>query len=435
MMRLRSLLGWNRDRRAALPVDEVALAAPFACRGSVEAVSAEHVEGWIQSLADPDARVEYEVVLPATGEVLARGRADQFRHGQYAAGIGDGAHGFLARLPRALSGAECGKLAVRACGTGAPLPRSPALRTAFEPVLHVAMDIVDNCNLRCPFCLFDYSRTRTTNFMTEETVDAALRFLPYVRDGQFWFSCLHEPTLHPRLMAYVDKIPAVYRRKVFYTSNLAKRMPPAYFAWLADTGLHNINISIESTRPELYERMREGARWRIFKENWDALLAAARDGKAPPRLRYIVMAYKSNAAELPDLARYLIEERQAWMVELRYTFDVPHIPAEFRAAEFLDADEWLGLRDRLAAVPQDRVSVEMPPTIVSPGAAAVPASDAILPDYYMFRMSWDGSFRVVGVLADSRGGNGIETDLFTANVRDIADPHAFLDGIARHGRR
>ena len=77
------------------------------------------------------------------------------------------------------------------------------------------MDIVDNCNLRCPFCLYDYANTRTTHFMTEQTIEAALRFLPYTRDGEFWFSCLHEPTLHPKLTSFIDKVPPEYRRKLF----------------------------------------------------------------------------------------------------------------------------------------------------------------------------------------------------------------------------
>ncbi|EQD45607.1 molybdenum cofactor biosynthesis protein A, partial [mine drainage metagenome] len=163
-----------------------------------------------------------------------------------------------------------------------------------------------------------------------ETIAAALRFLPFVAEGKFWFSCLHEPTLHPQLMAFIDKAPREYRRKIFYTTNLAKRMPQAYFAWLADSGLHNINVSIESRNPALYERMRKGARYRIFQENWDHLLAAFAQGSAPPALRYIAMAYKANFRELPDLVAFLIERRRAAQVEIRFTFDVAHLPAAFR---------------------------------------------------------------------------------------------------------
>ena len=219
-------------------------------------------------------------------------------------------------------------------------------------------------------------------------------------------------------------------------------MPATYYAWLADSGLHHINISIESLQPQLYERMRKGARHRIFQEGWDALLAALERGAAPPRLRYIVMVYKSNLQELPEMVRYLLEERRAWQVELRYTFDVPHLPPEFRQSEFLNHDEWLALREQLAGFGRDQVQLALPPA-PGPGPAASDTSVAkqvssesnapqgtIIADYYMFRMSWDGSLRVVGVLAESRNDNAIEVQLMETNVRDIADPAAFLDGIA-----
>ena len=430
-------------------VDEAPPPAPETYRGWLLEVGSGHVEGWVLSLSHPARRVEYEVVLADTGEVLARGTADQFRHGYHGLGIGDGAHAFRQHLSRSLSETECADLVVRPRGGGDPLPRSADLKSSFEPLLHVVMDIVDNCNLRCPFCVYDYAGTRTTNFMTEATMDAALRFLPLVRDGEFWFSCLHEPTLHPDLMDFIDKVPRAYRRKLFYTSNLAKRMPARYFDWLSNSGVHHINISIESLRPKLYERMRKGARFPIFKQNWDALLDAMTRGTAPPQLRYIVMVYRSNLEEIPDLVRYLLEERQASQVELRYTYDVAHLPPEFRRREFLDQEQWFGLRDRLSRYPAAQVQLMLPPATAfdhgvpvepdhSPAAPAAEASTAapgpILADYYMLRLSWDGSLTVMGTLVESRNDKALEVPVLEANVRDIDGPADLLDRIARLAR-
>ena len=300
------------------------------------------------------------------------------------------------------------------------------------------MDIVNNCNLRCPFCLYDYAGTNTTHYMTEQTLASALTLLPYVRDGQFWFSCLHEPTLHPRLMAFIDTVPRAYRRKVFYTTNLAKRMPDSYFAWLAESGLYNINISIESRDPAVYERMRKGARHRIFQENWDKLLAAFACAAEPPRLRYIAMAYKSNIEELPELATYLLEERRAWQVEYRYTFDMPYIPPAFRQAEFLDAADWVRLRERLPAYPLERLLLLAPPEPRSqpePQSVALPPVEPqeaapCLADYYMFRLSWDGTLRVAGVLPHSRYSNAVEREMLVGNINGIGDARAFIDSLS-----
>ncbi len=398
-------------------------------RGWLDEVSAVHVAGWMRSTVDPDARVPYVVALD--DEVLARGVADQWRHGAAAQGIGDGAHSFTARIGRPLNEDQRAKLTVRpvtaAQTLGPALPRAAVPTTNFEPLLHVAMDIVDNCNLRCPFCLFDYANTRTTHFMTDATFDAAIRLMPFTRDGEFWFSCLHEPTLHPQLISFVDRVPLELRRKIFFTTNIAKRLPTSFFEWLSGTALHHINISIESLRPDLYERMRKGARHRIFMENWDTLLGAFADGAYPPRIRYIAMVYNSNVDEVPEMVRYLLEERRAWQVELRYTFDVPHLDPAFREAEFLSHDRWFALRDALAHYPGDRVQLSLPPPDDS---VPPPWTEAgIMPDQYMVRMSWDGSVRVIGVDAGTRGETVIERPMLETNVHDIADPAAYIDGL------
>jgi hypothetical protein len=400
-----------------------------------------HASGWVRSLVRPEQRVDYEILLPDSGEILGRGCADQFGHGLAGAGVGDGAHAFWTRLSRPLDATERDRAVVRVAGHGQDLLRAPNLRTRHEPLLHVAMDVVDNCNLRCPFCLYDYEHTRTTHFMSAETLDAALRFLPYVRDGEFWFSCLHEPTLHPELTDFIDRVPAEYRKKLFFTTNLAKRMPVAYFDWLAGNGMHHVNVSIESRDPAVYERMRKGARHRIFQANWDLLVEALDRAPNPTPIRYIAMAYKSNLRELPGLARYLLAERRAAQFEIRYTFDVPYIPAEFRAAEFLDAADWAWLAAELADLPRDRLQLILPP---HPAAAAVrdaayapagapagpvaagPDPMAVLPGRMMFRLSWDGTLKVVGVLAASRHDAAVDGVIATTNIRDIADPAAFF---------
>lgn len=436
--RLGAVLG-RKDQpppRPALP--------PFVCDGGIDELSDRHIAGFAFDPRDGEHRIALEAVLEGSGEVLARMRADGFVHGLAAAGKGDGAHGFYANWPRTLTASEQDRVQVRPVGSPVALPRVSWLRGEYNPLLHVAMDIVDNCNLRCPFCLYDYVNTNATHTMDEATFESALRFLPYTRDGEFWFSCLHEPTLHPRLMAYIDRVPKHLRRKIFYTTNLARRMPDEYFAWLASSGLHHINISIESRDPAIYERMRKGARHRIFAANWDALTQALPHGSAPPQIRYIAMAYKSNLRELPDLARYLLAERHGAQVELRYTYDVPHIPADFKSSEYLAPEDWHWLRAQLAGLPADRMMLIAPPNDAPPpvpaagraagrgktaeDAAPVPPppppdeNAAVLPGRYMFRLSWDGTVRIHGVRRDSRHDDARERQLRSDNIRNLPDP-------------
>ena len=355
------------ELKTAPPIANVIAPLPVRPRGPFQGYlderSTEHVAGWVRDLADPDERVIFEVVLPTSeGErILHRGRADAFSHVLLNVGVGDGAYGFYVLLNEPLNERERDAVFARPAGSDYRLQLAPALRTNFEPISHIAMDIVNNCNLRCPFCVYDYANTRTTKFMSDPTFDAALRLIPYVTDGNFWLSCLHEATLHPKLMEFIGRVPPQHRRKLFYTTNLAKRMPREYFAFLANSAMHHINVSVESFVPAVYEKMRKGARHRIFLENWEKMLEAFAAGAAPPRIRYNLMAYRSNLHEIPAMVEVLRRDKMAWQVEIRHTYDEPHIPADFRDGEFLTTAEWAWLAEQLKAYPPDEVLLLLPP--------------------------------------------------------------------------
>jgi hypothetical protein len=432
------LTGHERDHLIVrpLPTGSPLTLAPQ-LQGYVDERSTHHVAGWVRNRSDPAERVAFEVVLPVPdGErVLAHGTADAFNPPLAQLSIGDAHYGFWVLFPQPLNEEERDRVIVRPLGSRTPLELAPALRTGFEPVSHVAMDIVNNCNLRCPFCVFDYANTRSTRFMSRATFDAALRLIPFVTDGNFWLSCLHEATLHPALVQFIDSVPREWRHKIMYTTNLAKRMPDGYFAMLANSGLHHVNISLESLDPPLYERMRKGARWKIFASNWDRLLTAMRQGSAPPRLRYNIMAYRSNLLEIPGLVRRLLTECLAWQVEVRYTYDMPHIPDDFGATEYLGAGDWTWLADQLREWPAERVLLLAPPP-ESPAALAtdMPADTGStapaevlrgIPRPLNIRMEWDGKLIVYGEWIGPNGQRQHENFLMT-NIHHVRDPRNFL---------
>lgn len=407
-----SLISRIRAWRAPRQVS-VADMSPFA--GYVDELSPHHVAGWLTGPGPKDI-----VAALPDGAVVATGTADQFKFGPSHAGQGH--HGFYTRFTRTLSPPELAVLTVRA-PDGTAIERRPDCSGEYRPVVLNAMDIVDNCNLRCPFCMVDYSRTFDTNVMTEETFEAALRLMPFTGDSNFWFSCLHEPTLHPRFAEFLAAVPAEHRKRVFFTSNFAKRMPPEYFALLANGGFGTLNISIESMEPAIYERMRKGARFRIFMANWDALIAAFAGGSAPPLLRYIVMVYKSNLAEVPALANYLLAERRADEIQLRFTFDLPHIPAAFRESEYVTESDWDWLAAQVADHPPGKVQV-----IRAPGQESGNGEGVFMPGRYELKLSWDGTLKVNRFWSVPFEAAG-EAPVKVLNVRDIEDWPAFFGAL------
>ncbi len=112
--------------------------------------------------------------------------------------------------------------------------------------------------------------------------------------------------------------------------------------------------------------------------------------------------------------------------EVRFAFNVGHIPDEFRREHFMTAEDWSMLSDALAKINAPH-TVSYPPRTgylenktvsfnsyeFAPGP--VPQSPPVLPRPLRLRYGPDGSL----MIAD------MET-LFRVNVRDLEDPVAFF---------
>jgi molybdenum cofactor biosynthesis enzyme MoaA len=431
------------EHAPALRTDPASSTAPSTYQGYVDDRSIFHVSGWVWDSTDLTKKLDVEIVLPSeTGaKILGTVTANRDNPVLRAQNMGDGAYGFYHMFDEPVSEAEREQIFIRPQGSKFLLPLSPALNTEYQPIHHVAMDIVNNCNLRCPFCVYDYRDTNKTEFMTDETFNSVLRLIPYVTDGNFWLSCLHEATLHPKLLDFIERVPAQYRKKLFFTTNLAKRMPPIYFEKLAKSGMHNINISLESLDPVIYERLRKGAKFKFFQEGWTSLLdafARARTHMDVPKIRYNLMAYRSNLHEIPALTAHLLAEKSAYQVEIRNTFDGPQIEAEFRDAEFLTTAEWAWLAKEMAhfsphevvllvppgGVGHDRYAKPVAPTVAPVEATPEPIGSPTRP--YNIRIAWDGTLNVYAEKIRQPGAPPTHVDYLVTNIHALEDPLAAL---------
>jgi hypothetical protein len=420
---------------------------PTRFQGYLDERSTHHVAGWARNLDDATDKIALEIWLD--GQILARIAADQFSKTLVEIGVGDGTHAFHHTFAPPITPHQRDRLEMRFEASAQKLQHAPELRSSYEPIAHLAMDIVNNCNLRCPFCVVDYAGTKSTKLMSDAVFQSALRLIPFVTDGNFWLSCLHEATLHPKLLEFIASVPREYRRKIYYTTNLAKRMPNSYFQALCEAGLHHINISLESLDPAIYEAMRAGARFPIFLENWNSLLAHHESGSAPPRLRYNIMCYRSNLRAIPNLVQTLLDDKRAWQVELRHTYDVFHIPDEFRVAEFLTTEEWAWLAAELAHHDPTRVVLLLPPggqghdpDALRPKpdpdnddgkfigfAAAEDAAWNRAPRPYNLAMDWSGVLRVYGWKPQGGGQPDRFITYAKTNITFLADPLNFLSAL------
>ncbi len=310
---------------------------------------------------------------------------------------------------------------------------APKVIPAVPPLIdYVAADIVNNCNLRCPFCLVDYAQVHNTQLMDERTFKALVRLAPVVREGGFWLSCLHEPTLHPRLAEYLSWIPADQRQKFWFTTNLARPLPDPLIAALAQSGLHHINVSLDTFDEGLFAILRKHGRVAVFRNNLERLVEQCRRTPGAPKLRYITMAFRSNREEIPDLVRWMNESGLAWEIEVRYTFNTLNIEEDFRREQFLNVDDWDALRVRLEALSYDNCVIGLPPadyekadqelpanwfdTYKAPNNAPLPAPSFNAP--LQLRARPDGRLHLSG-----------QEHLFSVNVANLEDPVRYFEAL------
>ena len=92
-------------------------------RGGIDQVVGLTIKGWCWRPDEPDHKVSVQATL--NGEVLATAVADDFRSDLVTAGIGDGTHAFVLRLPLSLADGGARQIAL-ASDDGTPLAGSPA---------------------------------------------------------------------------------------------------------------------------------------------------------------------------------------------------------------------------------------------------------------------------------------------------------------------
>ncbi|HEX2100651.1 MAG TPA: radical SAM protein, partial [Candidatus Synoicihabitans sp.] len=311
--------------------------------GFIESNDGLFVQGWAIDFSRPDEPVEVELELSNGWNAVVL--ADQFRP-DLPERTGQRRHGFRCRLPTAVQEDRSFVVTGRIKDTNFVLHRSP-LPVRPGPLLEVlAGDIVNNCNLRCPFCIVDYEKVKGLSLTPRSTFERSLALLPLVRDGNFWLSCMHEPTLHPELAEYVEAIPVSFRRKVSFTTNFCKRLSDDLLRRLAYSGIHSIRVSLDSMQPALFAQYRKGGRLEVFLENFRRFAAFLRESKQPPLLHIISMAFKENLSELPELVRRCREEFGAGLHEVRFMYYSPHL-ADWGVDHIMSMDQWRELKETL----------------------------------------------------------------------------------------
>lgn len=402
--------------------------------GTIDLVAGRNLHGWAADLGDLHRAVTIEVL---SGErVVAAVLADIHRKDLELHGLGGGRHAFHCAVPRDPSHVDGGVFHVRIQGSGVLLQHQGTTEIQLDAgimIEYVAGDITNNCNLRCPFCVVDYSQAAKTQLVSEEDFVALLDLLPGLPEGGFWLSCMHEPTLHPRLSRFLGLIPPAQRKKVCFTTNLARPFPDEELGCWAESGIRHINISLDTLDAGRYARLRKFGHFRVFEDNLNRLARIFSASPAAPKLRYVSTVFRSTAGELAEILRRSNEQWLASANEVRHARYMASQAAEFVASELLGPREWGAVVDGLAASPYLHVTSCPAPDFweerersanffeLRPIPAPEPVAAFTEPLRLRFRP--DGSL----LLAEKQLG-------FQAHIRELGDPLGYFRRSLAAGR-
>jgi len=86
--------------------------------------------------------------------------------------------------------------------------------------------------------------------------------------------------------------------------------------------LYRLQVSIDSHLPELYERLRPGAKFQTVLSNLRAAVALLREKKIPHRLVVSIVLTRDNAATVVDTVRFFRADGvEAFLIQELYEFD------------------------------------------------------------------------------------------------------------------
>ncbi|MDA2807532.1 GTP 3',8-cyclase MoaA [Nocardiopsis suaedae] len=199
------------------------------------------------------------------------------------------------------------------------------------------VSLTDRCNLRCTYCMppEGLEWLPKPELLTDDELHRLIRIgvtMLGITEVRFTGG---EPLLRRGLPGIIAAATALRPRpKTALTTNgigLA-RMAPA----LAEAGLDRVNVSLDTLRPDVFERL---ARRRRLPDVLDGLAASAEAGLVPVKVNAVLMR-DVNDDEAPDLLAYCLERGY----ELRFIEQMP-LDAQhgWRRDTMITADEILDL--------------------------------------------------------------------------------------------
>jgi MoaA/NifB/PqqE/SkfB family radical SAM enzyme len=184
---------------------------------------------------------------------------------------------------------------------------------------NVQIDPVNNCNLRCPFCNVNFEKQKN-KFMSDECFDRAVQMMQYAT-GALMIGCSCEVFLHPNFTKMLQKVPREYKERTYFSTNFASNISEEQMHDIAESNISFINISMESIQPDIYEKMRRGAKYEKFMKNLRTLRRILDEYPDAPKINITTVITEHNYSEIKDIFVYMQNNFKINGHEFRTPFD------------------------------------------------------------------------------------------------------------------
>jgi radical SAM protein with 4Fe4S-binding SPASM domain len=209
----------------------------------------------------------------------------------------------------------------------------------------VQIEPVGQCNLRCQMCPIQFRHDGPSGGVAFMAYEEFTRLIDqFVGVQELHLQGLGEPMMHPRLY---DMIAYAAGKGIYVTStsNLTL-LSPRRAEQCVRSGLKELNISVDSAIPEIYERIRVGSRLDRVARNVALLLETReRIGGQQPRLKIVAVLMQQTLDGLPQLVRLVHQWSipELFVQHLCHDFAESSLPTEYRPMrEFVDEQTLIG---------------------------------------------------------------------------------------------
>lgn len=283
-------------------------------------------------------------------------------------------------------------------------------------------DITYNCNIRCRFCVNDWSQIKGNTNMSIKTFAKLIEVMPFLSNNGFYISCNFEPLIHPHFLELLEMLPVSGRVKCLFTTNLTKRLSDNDIERLSKVNVNHIQISLDSFNPNIFEEFRVGAKFSIFIDNLNRLVEVFKETPNAPKLKYITMIFKQNVNELEDIIKTCNEKYLSTQNQFRTPFSHSLLKndTQWINDSLITDKQWDSIYENLIKLPYNIKLVHQAKNIVYPSAPKCTPSGINYIDFHI---------RSNGLVIHRRRSNFLLPPDFqnNFNINDIDNPYEFFN--------